>query len=81
MYQSEESFTSTDVIDRCNQFKQKVAQFSAQLEQYPSAIVIYEDFAKQSPKSSVTGYLLNAGLCQLCKADVVVISNALERYE
>ncbi|XP_026416092.1 alpha-soluble NSF attachment protein-like [Papaver somniferum] len=83
LFQSEEPFTSAD---QCNRCKQKVAQFSAQLEQYPRAIVIYEDFAKESlnknlSKSSVTGYLLNAGLRQLCKADVVVISNALERYE
>ncbi|KAI3944536.1 hypothetical protein MKW92_049865 [Papaver armeniacum] len=84
LYQSKEPFTSADWRKRCNQCKQKVAQFSAQLEQYPRAIAIYEDFAKQSLnenllKSSVTGYLLNAGLCQLCEADA--ISNALERYE
>ncbi|KAI3891753.1 hypothetical protein MKX03_020891 [Papaver bracteatum] len=78
LFQSEEIFTCAD---ECNHCKQKVAQFSAQLEQYPRAIAIYENSAKQSSESSVTGYLLNAGLCELCKADAVAISNALERYE
>ncbi|KAI3951388.1 hypothetical protein MKW92_048276 [Papaver armeniacum] len=81
LYLKEESSTSTDWWERCNQCKQKIAQFSAQLEQYPKAIAIYEDFAKRSSESSATGYLLNAGLCQLCKADAVAISNALKRYE
>ncbi|MCL7022233.1 hypothetical protein MKW94_002264 [Papaver nudicaule] len=79
-------FQSEEVSTSANQCKQKVAQFSAQLEQYPRAIEIYEDVAKQSLnnnllKYSVKGYLLNAGLCQLCKVDAVAISNALERYE
>ncbi|RZC63183.1 hypothetical protein C5167_024933 [Papaver somniferum] len=79
-------FQSEEVSTSANQCKQKVAQFSAQLEQYPRAIEIYEDVAKQSLnnnllKYSVKGYLLNAGLCHLCKVDVVAITNALERYE
>ncbi|KAI3987216.1 hypothetical protein MKX01_031700 [Papaver californicum] len=79
-------FQSEEVNTSANQCKQKVAQFSAQLEQYPRAIEIYEDVAKQSLnnnllKYSVKGYLLNAGLCHLCKIDVVAVSNALERYE
>ncbi|KAI3944537.1 hypothetical protein MKW92_049866 [Papaver armeniacum] len=77
---------STFGLVDCNECKQKVAQFSAQLEQYSREIAINEDLAKQSlnknlSKSSVKGYLLNAGLCQLFKADAVAVSNALERYE
>ncbi|KAH8949805.1 hypothetical protein BDL97_10G050400 [Sphagnum fallax] len=69
-----------------NQCKIKVAQFAAQLEQYDKAIEIYEDVAKQSLnnnllKYSVKGYLLNAGLCQICAKDVVGINNALEKYQ
>ncbi|XP_078439905.1 alpha-soluble NSF attachment protein 2 [Wolffia australiana] len=80
LYQSEESTTSA------NQCKQKVAELSAQLEQYPKAIEIYEAIARHSLnnnllKYSVKGYLLNAGLCQLCRGDVVAITNALERYQ
>jgi hypothetical protein len=32
-------------------------------------------------KYGVRGHLLNAGLCQLCRGDVVAITNALERYQ
>ncbi|CAA6662437.1 unnamed protein product [Spirodela intermedia] len=80
LYQSEESTTSA------NQCKQKVAELSAQLEQYPRAIEIYETIARHCLnnnllKYSVKSYLLNAGLCQLCRGDVVAITNALERYQ
>ncbi|KAF5752606.1 Alpha-soluble NSF attachment protein 2 [Tripterygium wilfordii] len=80
MFQSEEVSTSA------NQCKLKVAQFSAQLEQYQRSIEIYEEIAKQSLninllKYGVKGHLLNAGICHLCKGDVVAITNALERYE
>ncbi|PON94378.1 NSF attachment protein [Trema orientale] len=69
-----------------NQCKLKVAQFSAQLEQYPKAIQIYEEVAQTSLnnnllKYGVRGHLLNAGLCQLCRGDIVAITNALERYQ
>ncbi|XP_026460664.1 alpha-soluble NSF attachment protein-like isoform X2 [Papaver somniferum] len=74
---------STFIANDC---KQKVAHFSAQLEQYSREIAMNEDLAKQSlnknlSKSSVKGYLLNAGLCQLFKADAAAVSNALEHYE
>jgi alpha-soluble NSF attachment protein len=79
-------FQSEEVNTTANQCKQKVAQFAAQLEQYQKAIDIYEDIAKQSLnnnllKYGVKGHLLNAGMCQLCKADVVAINNALEKYQ
>ncbi|KAE9596221.1 hypothetical protein Lal_00048738 [Lupinus albus] len=79
-YENEEVSTSA------NQCKQKVAQFAAQLEQYQKAIEIYEDIARQSLnnnllKYGVKGHLLNAGICQLCKGDVIAITNALERYQ
>lgn len=53
---------------------------------YPKAIAIYEEIARQSLnnnllKYGVRGHLLNAGLCQLGKGDVVAITNALERYQ
>ncbi|KAF8036840.1 hypothetical protein BT93_C2532 [Corymbia citriodora subsp. variegata] len=81
-----ELFESEEVTTSANQCKQKVAQFAAQLEQYQKAIEIYEEIARHSLnnnllKYGVKGHLLNAGLCQLCKADIVAISNALERYQ
>ncbi|KAG8489747.1 hypothetical protein CXB51_017952 [Gossypium anomalum] len=53
---------------------------------YQKAIEIYEEIARQSLtnnllKYGVKGHLLNAGICQLCKGDVVAITNALERYQ
>ncbi|XP_052186582.1 alpha-soluble NSF attachment protein [Diospyros lotus] len=81
-------FQSEEVTTTANQCRQKIAQFSAQLEQYQKAIEIYEDIARQSLnnnllKYGVKGHLLNAGICQLCKGkgDVVAINNALERYQ
>ncbi|KAE8705039.1 Alpha-soluble NSF attachment protein [Hibiscus syriacus] len=79
-------FQNEDVLTSANQCKQKVAQFAAQIEQYQKAIEIYEDVAHQSLtnnllKYGVKGHLLNAGICQLCKGDVVAITNALERYQ
>ncbi|CAL9076649.1 unnamed protein product [Musa textilis] len=79
-------FQSEEVTTSANQCNQKVAQFAAQLEQYPKAIEIYETIARHSInnnllKYGVKGILLNAGICQLCKGDVVAITNALERYQ
>ncbi|KAG8390153.1 hypothetical protein BUALT_Bualt01G0053900 [Buddleja alternifolia] len=79
-------FQSEEVTTSANQCKQKIAQFAAQLEQYQKSIEIYEEIARQSLtnnllKYGVKGHLLNAGICQLCKGDVVAINNALERYQ
>ncbi|KAK4433396.1 Alpha-soluble NSF attachment protein [Sesamum alatum] len=79
-------FQSEEVTTSANQCKQKIAQFAAQLEQYQKAIEIYEEIAQHSLnnnllKYGVKGHLLNAGICQLCKNDVVAINNALERYQ
>ncbi|CAH1418385.1 unnamed protein product [Lactuca virosa] len=67
-------FKVKEVTTSANQCKQKIAQFSAQLEQYQKAIEIYEEIAKQSLnnnllKYGVRGHLLNVGICQLCKGD------------
>ncbi|KAM7499420.1 hypothetical protein LguiA_023834 [Lonicera macranthoides] len=79
-------FQSEEVTTSANQCKQKIAQYAAQLEHYQRAIDIYEEIARQSLnnnllKYGVKGHLLNAGICQLCKGDVVAITNALERYQ
>ncbi|XP_076889502.1 alpha-soluble NSF attachment protein-like isoform X1 [Bidens hawaiensis] len=80
LYQGEE------VNSHANQCRLKIAQYAAELEQYQKAIEIYEDIARHALnnnllKYGVRGHLLNAGICQLCKADVVAITNALEKYE
>ncbi|KAK6932946.1 hypothetical protein RJ641_035840, partial [Dillenia turbinata] len=83
---SAELFQGEEVTTSANQCLQKVAQFAAQLEQYPKAIEIFENIAQQSLTSNllkygVKGHLLNAGICQLCRGDVVAITNSLERYQ
>ncbi|KAB5538635.1 hypothetical protein DKX38_016168 [Salix brachista] len=60
--------------------------FSLYVFRYQTSIDIYEEIARQSLKSNllkygVKGHLLNAGICHLCKGDVVAITNALERYQ
>ncbi|KAJ7963898.1 Alpha-soluble NSF attachment protein [Quillaja saponaria] len=83
---SADFFQNEEVTTSANQCKQKVAQFAAQLEQYQKSIEIYEEIARQSLnnnllKYGVKGHLLNASICQLCKGDVIAITNALERYQ
>lgn len=56
------------------------------LNRYHTAAEIYEqvaDYALSNTllKYGARGHLLNAGICQLCKGDIVAINNALERYE
>ncbi|KAD5317182.1 hypothetical protein R6Q59_032514 [Mikania micrantha] len=80
LYQGEE------VNSSANQCRLKIAQYAAELEQYQKAIEIYEDIARQTLnnnllKYGVRGHLLNAGICQLCKGDVVAITNALDNYQ
>ncbi|KAF5207758.1 Alpha-soluble nsf attachment protein, partial [Thalictrum thalictroides] len=75
---------SAEVSTGCNVRKKN--RFSIFNFIYPKAIEIYEEIARQSLnnnllKYSVKGYLLNAGLCQLCKVDVIAITNSLEKYE
>ncbi|KAJ4833888.1 hypothetical protein Tsubulata_048063 [Turnera subulata] len=79
-------FQNEEVTSTANQCKQKVAQYAAQLEQYQKAIEIFEEIGKQSLgnnllKYGVKGHFLNAGICHLCKSDVVAITNALEKYQ
>ncbi|CAL9236323.1 unnamed protein product [Arabidopsis halleri] len=81
-----EFFQSEEVASSANQCKLKIAQYAAQLQQYEKAIKIYEEVAQYSLnnnllKYGVKGHLLNAGICHLCKGDVVSITNALEKYQ
>ncbi|KAG8377095.1 hypothetical protein BUALT_Bualt09G0132700 [Buddleja alternifolia] len=83
---SADLFQTEEVSTSASQCKQKVAQFSAQLGKYQKAIEIYEEIARYSLNNNLLkygarGHLLNAGICQLCKGDVVAIANALEKYQ
>lgn len=79
-------FQGEEVTSTANQCRLKVAQFAAQLELYPKAIELFESVARESINNNllkyhVKGYLLNAGLCQLCRGDPVALDNALEKYQ
>ena len=55
-------------------------------DRYDRAIQIYEAVAKNSMnnnllKYSVKGYLLNAGLCQICGKDIIAVQNAIDNYQ
>ncbi|KAL2500407.1 Alpha-soluble NSF attachment protein 2 [Forsythia ovata] len=83
---SADLFQTEEVTTSANQCRLKVAQFSAQSGKYPKAIKIYEEIARHSLNNNLLkygarGHLLNAGICQLCKGDVVAITNALEKYQ
>lgn len=79
-------YSGENVDSTSNQCKLKVAQYAAQMKQYDKAIQIYEEVAKHSMnnnllKYSVKGYLLNAGLCQICGSDDVKVENAIQNYQ
>ncbi|KAJ3693329.1 hypothetical protein LUZ60_008809 [Juncus effusus] len=79
-------FSTEDVSSSANQCKQRIAEISAQLEHYQKASQIFEEIAKQQVRNnllkySAKGTLLNAGVCQLCRADPVAVSNSLEAFQ
>ncbi|KAH9287813.1 hypothetical protein KI387_031930, partial [Taxus chinensis] len=79
-------FQGEEVNSTANQCQLKVAQCAAQLELYPKAIEIFESVAKETInnhllKYNVKGYLLNAGICQICRGDTMALNNAFEKYQ
>ncbi|KAJ9087793.1 vesicular-fusion protein S17 [Entomophthora muscae] len=74
---------SKAIANSCNL---KVAEFAAQLEQYPKAIAIFEKVASDSinnqlAKWSVKEYFFKAGLCHLVVGDPISTQRAFEQYE
>eukprot|EP00217_Crustomastix_stigmatica_P008232 CAMPEP_0183790676 /NCGR_PEP_ID=MMETSP0803_2-20130417/1268_1 /TAXON_ID=195967 /ORGANISM="Crustomastix stigmata, Strain CCMP3273" /LENGTH=287 /DNA_ID=CAMNT_0026034929 /DNA_START=44 /DNA_END=904 /DNA_ORIENTATION=- len=77
-------YEGEEVSSTANQCKLKVAALSAEAEQYDRARDVFEEVAGSSVnnnllKYSVKGYLLQAGICVLCKGDDVLA--AVARYE
>ncbi|KVI07037.1 NSF attachment protein [Cynara cardunculus var. scolymus] len=66
-------FQGEEVSSSANQCRLKIAQFAAELQQH--------SINNNLLKYGVKGHLLNAGICQLCKGDVVAITNALDKYQ
>lgn len=64
----------------------KVAQFSAEVGNYPRAVDIYENVAKASVDNnllrfSAKGYLLLACLCQMCYMDPSAVGDKVDQYK
>lgn len=77
-------YAGEEVTSTANNCKLKVASLSAQVEDYTTAIQLFNEVALSSLDSnllkySVKGYLLQAGLCVLCSADGVGIANFIDR--
>mmetsp|Transcript_15172 Transcript_15172/g.18292 ORF Transcript_15172/g.18292 Transcript_15172/m.18292 type:complete len:288 (-) Transcript_15172:1267-2130(-) len=84
--QAADLYAGEDQRGTSNTCKLEVARLAATLEIYPKAIEIFEEVAHASLdnkllKYSVKTYLMNSGLCQLCRGDAVAISNALQKYQ
>ncbi len=78
-------YSGEEVTSTANNCKLKVAQLSAQVEDYSTAVQLFNEVALSSLDSnllkySVKGYLLNSGLCMLCSGDGVAIENAIAKY-
>ncbi len=78
-------YSGEEVTSTSNNCKLKVAQLSAQTEDYTKAVQLFTEVALSSLDSnllkySVKGYLLCAGLCVLCSGDGVAIANAIDKY-
>ncbi|KAG5605988.1 hypothetical protein H5410_027480 [Solanum commersonii] len=68
------------------QCRQKIAEYSAKGGKYQRSIAMFEEIVTYSIRNNllkygVRGHLLNAGICQLSKGDVVAINNTLERHQ
>ncbi|KAI4973107.1 hypothetical protein ZWY2020_028815 [Hordeum vulgare] len=70
-------------VEAANCYKKFSPQEAAQA--LDEAVNLFEigrlSMAARYCKYSVRGILLNAGICQLCRADTVAIQNSLERYQ
>jgi len=83
--QAGEWYSAEDATATANACFRDVADLAAQLDQFDKAIERFEEVASaslQSPltKYSVKEYYLKAGLCYLCKGDVVAVRRAIESY-
>ncbi|WMV14370.1 hypothetical protein MTR67_007755, partial [Solanum verrucosum] len=79
-------FQIMDLTSSSNQCRQKIAEYSAKVGKYQRSIAMFEEIGTYSIRNNllkygVRGHLLNAGICQLSRGDVVAINNTLERNQ
>jgi len=83
--QAGEWYSTEDATATANACFRDVADIAAQLDQFDKAIERFEQVATTSLSSpltrySVKEYFLRAGLCHLCKQDIVSFRRAIEHY-
>merc|ERR1712165_330732 len=83
--QAADYFKGEESNSSANKCMLKVAQYAAQLENYPRAIEIYEQVAASALESSLLKYsakeyFFRAALCHLC-VDSLNAQHAVQRYE
>jgi len=79
-------FSGEDSTSQANTCLLKVAQYSAQLENYPKAIELYEQVAKSSLENNLLKWgakeqLMRAALCHLAHEDLVGAQKGLDNYK
>mmetsp|Transcript_14822 Transcript_14822/g.21604 ORF Transcript_14822/g.21604 Transcript_14822/m.21604 type:complete len:290 (+) Transcript_14822:70-939(+) len=84
--QAGDYYKNEDQTSSANQCFLRVAVLSAELEQYETAINMYESVASASLdvallKWSVKDYFFQAGLCHLASGDQVAYKRAIDRYQ
>lgn len=84
--QAADLFSTDNSTAEANKCLLKVAQFSAESDNFPKAIDIYEATAKAAVDNnllrfSAKGHLLHAALCALCYMDPAAVRDRIERYK
>ena len=84
--QAADLFAADNSTAEANKCLLKIAQFSAEAENYPRAIDIYTQVAKTAADNnllrfSAKGHLLHAALCSLVHAGPAPTRDRLERYK
>jgi hypothetical protein len=84
--QAADYFSGENQQSSANNMLLKVAQLSAQLGRYDSAMEIYESIAKASMDSNLLkfnakNHLLNAGICALATSDLVLVQMKAQEYQ
>ena len=84
--QAADLFSTDNSTAEANKCLLKVAQFSAEMENYPRAIDIFESVGKTAADNtllrfSAKGHFLHAALCALCSMDPNAVRERLEKYK
>lgn len=84
--QAADIFATDNSVSESNKCLLKVAQFSAEMEDYPKAIEIFESVGRIAADNnllrfSAKGHFLHAAMCALCNMDPGAVRHRLEKYK